>query len=170
MNPGRSRLIRFVAGFAFAILLCEALYYGVLLRTGAVEALLELSAQATGALLRSVGLDVSSAGRVLRLGATSVTVERGCDGLQPWFLFVSAALAFPVRWRARLKVALVGTLLLMALNLLRLSSLLWIADRAPEAFELAHVDLWQPAFLFATLGLWLVLVRSASPRAEVAHG
>ncbi len=163
------RLPRFLLGFIAAITVCEIVYYAIMIPAGAVEGFLELNAQWTAFTLRFFGLEASDRGRVLQLGSSSVLVARGCDGLQPWFLFLSASAAFPIRAGAKLRIVLTGTTILMALNIVRLSSLMLVAHFSPQHFELAHVNIWQPVFLCVALGAWMLLASRASGRLNVSH-
>jgi exosortase/archaeosortase family protein len=57
---------------------------------------------------------------------------------------------------------LVGAVVLQVLNVVRVASLLLVGVHAPDAFQEAHVEVWQVGFLVATLVLWLVWLQWAT--------
>lgn len=106
----------------------------------------------TGWLAASFGLQLATSGTTLWLPRGSLTIVRGCDGsdLLCALLAVLAASQAPVA--ARLRAALMGSLLLHGLNLLRLACLCWLVERAPQAFALVH-EWAAPAVLVGAVGL-----------------
>jgi exosortase/archaeosortase family protein len=118
---------------------------------------LRINAQASGALLRAFGEDVKVLDQsITSPNGSSIQVERGCDAVEPSALFVAAVLASPVPLLSRLSAALVGTLLLMAINLIRVASLFWVRVYYPSAFETMHLDVWQALFIFLAIVLWAI--------------
>ena len=73
-----------------------------------------------------------------------------------------AVLVFPsaVSLRCRLTPMLLGTLLLLAINLVRIVSLYYTGVYFPSAFETVHIDVWQTLFVFLPLVFWLIWLRS----------
>lgn len=98
--------------------------------------------------------DMHVRGNALVCPRGSISVERGCDALAPSALFVSAVLASPVPVLSRLSAALVGTLFLMVLNLIRIISLFLTGVHWHAAFDVMHLDVWQSAFIFLAILFW----------------
>lgn len=118
---------------------------------------LEQTARLSGAGLKLIGIDtVTVTGNVLKSsqGKGAVSVERGCDALEPSALFVSAVLASPLPWLRRLSAAGLGTLLLMILNLVRIMSLYLTRVYWIKAFDVMHLDVWQSLFILLAIVLW----------------
>lgn len=100
----------------------------------------------------------------------SINIAHGCDAIEPIALFVAAVIAFPTRWKPKLPGLLVGTLILGALNLVRIVSLFYTGIYFPKAFETMHVDVWQPAFIVLSLFFWVLWALWATrPAASPAH-
>lgn len=102
----------------------------------------------------------------------AISVERGCDAVQPSALFVSAVLASPVPLVSRLGAAAVGTIALMLINLVRITTLFLTAVHWRKAFDVMHLDVWQAAFIFLALLFWALwaswVTRRPTRRADAA--
>ena len=110
-----------------------------------------------GAALHLVGYeDMNVRGNALWSPRGAVSVERGCDAMDPCALFVSAVLASPVALSSRLPAALLGAVLLMIINLLRIVSLFLTAVHWRPAFDIMHLDVWQSLFIFLAILFWAV--------------
>ena len=87
-------------------------------------------------------------GQVIRSGAFSLTVARGCDGMDGILLVTAALLAFPMPWKRKWAGVGIGILLLYAMNLVRIVSLYYITKYRPDWFDLAHIYVWQTLTIF----------------------
>lgn len=86
----------------------------------------------------------------------AINIAHGCDAIEPIALFMAAVLAFPTRWRPKVPGLLAGTLVLAAMNVVRIVSLFYTGIHWPTAFETMHVDVWQPAFIVLSLFFWVL--------------
>jgi exosortase H (IPTLxxWG-CTERM-specific) len=102
-------------------------------------------ASVSGALLRVLGEPISVSGTAISGGGFAVNIENGCNGLETALLFVSAVLAFPAPWRARLLGGLAGLAAIQLVNLVRVVSLFWIGRHYPVFFRSSHTVIWQSA-------------------------
>jgi len=133
------------------------------------------SADVSGVVLRAVGVPVETNGKSLiskyKDGPkAAISVERGCDAVEPSALFVSAVMASPVPFLRRLSAAFIGTMVLMVLNLIRIMSLFLTAVFWHDAFDVMHLDVWQAAFIFFALVQWAVWAAWESRRgARASH-
>ena len=125
---------------------------------------LRVNARVSGNILCGLGEPVTVAGRRISSVRGGLSIERGCDALQPSALFIAAVLAFPASMRARLPGLLIGTLVLMVLNLVRIVSLYYVQVYWPGAFEIMHVEIWQALFIFLALLFWVFWARWATRR------
>ncbi len=107
-----------------------------------------------GAILSGCGYQIKVNDKTVIEPRWSVTVGRGCDAVQPSALFVSAVLASPVALSSSLPAAVVGTILLMTINLIRIISLLLTGIYTPKLFEVMHLDVWQALFIFLAILFW----------------
>jgi len=116
---------------------------------------LEANARASVSVLQTFGYPgVTQEGKSVVSSRGSITVERGCDAIEPSALFVSAVLASPVAIGSRLLAAVVGTVLLLSINLVRIISLFLCAVHWTSAFNIMHLDVWQALFIILAIVLW----------------
>ena len=103
----------------------------------------------------------------------AVSIEAGCNGVEAGLILISAMLAFPAPWKARLVGILVGNLTVQALNLLRIISLFYLGQWDETLFEWAHLYVWQALIMLDVLVVFLVWLRwlgkqEASPQIPAA--
>ncbi len=182
---GRGHLIlRFVVG---VVLLMGAFYALYLPKWGKYDVIqkyflswnLTKHAQATGAVLRGQGYDISVSrpvgdrGPVVRSTPPrlfNMEVVRGCDALEPSAFFLAAVIAFPASWRAKLIGALLGVLFMELTNVVRLVTLFNVGVYWRRYFDIMHEQVWQTAFIvisvtyFALWALW-----ATKPKEQAAH-
>lgn len=115
--------------------------------------------------LRLLGQEGEAAGTLVVSSMTPVEIIWECTGITPIGIFLSAVVAFPASWKAKGLGLLLGVPTLLLINLVRVVSLVYVAHLAPEAFETAHVFVWQSLIIFLTVLLWLLwTVTLAGPR------
>jgi exosortase/archaeosortase family protein len=126
---------------------------------------LGINADICAAVIRAFGDDATTRGELITSSRFSLQVKAGCDAIQASALFVFMVLASPTRisLKARMLPLLVGTGLLLGLNLTRIISLYYTGVYMPSLFDFMHVDLWQIVFIFTPLLLWGVWARRSIP-------
>ncbi len=117
-------------------------------------------------LMQGLGENSALAGATIRSGTDAIiTVEPGCTGFNySWFLAAAVA-AFPASILHKALGILIGVAVLIALNVLRVSSLFWVGVHNPELFAFVHEQLWAVLLNTATVSLmvaWIVLIKPAS--------
>ena len=168
MTSDRASRRRFFRYFSLAFL-GYVLLFSVLLRID--EALLE--GAASRALSRSVaraavlslhflGARASLSESTITYGSQSFEIVPECTGVEVIGLFVAAVLAFPARWRSRLRGLALGVPALVVLNWIRILSLVYAGERSRKALDYGHLYVWPVIVLWATVALWLSWARSAS--------
>lgn len=121
-----------------------------------------LTAQLTAAMLDLVGLPVVREAVVLtHAGGFACEIYQACTAFTPVALLAAAILPYPASWRARLLGVAVGAAFLIALNQLRLVSVVWLGVYAPQFFDFVHFWLWHALLIAATAGYWLGWVKAA---------
>jgi len=154
-------------GLTFAALM--TVFYGLSLLPLFDRALLEylrVNAWLSNVILNTLGQNTEVVGLTIRAEHFSIAIRRGCDAIEPAWLFASAVLAFPMPWRQRLFGILAGVPLLCLLNLVRIVSLYFIGAYAPSLFYTMHLEVWPAIFILAAGTLWFFWMRWA--RAEAA--
>jgi exosortase H (IPTLxxWG-CTERM-specific) len=116
---------------------------------------------------------VQASGNVLRTSASpfAVAIEAGCNGVEATLVLLAAMLAFPASWPRRLAGLAIGIVAVQGLNVVRVISLFYLGQWNRDAFEWAHLYLWQALIVLDVLVVWLLWVRSLPPaRAGVPPG
>ena len=134
------------------------------------QSYLQLNAKVSAAILNCLGDNAWAVDNSVVSDRFSVSVKAGCDALQVSAFFVFAVIVWPMSvsiWR-RMIGLVVGTLMLVLINLVRIVSLYYTGVYFPSAFEAMHVDVWQPTFVVLALLFWVMWVRWVS-RAETVR-
>jgi exosortase/archaeosortase family protein len=143
----RNRTAAFVATFVGLLVAFQILYYQWLVGSAPFEAYIAGSSRAAAAMLNLVGERVSAVPD-LRSAEFSMSVRRGCDGIQAMGILAIAVSVLPGSARRKLVGVATGVAALLVINLIRLVSLFWTGVHLPEFFQAMHVHVW-PALLVA---------------------
>jgi exosortase/archaeosortase family protein len=138
----------------------NAAYYLWLVPSGFFEGYLGLNAELSAVVLNVFGDDTWANGTLLSSSRFSLDVANGCDAIQvaAFYLFLVLASPVSVAWWRKILASVVGILVLVMMNLVRLVSLYYTGVYARSAFETMHLDVWQPVFIFLSLFLWVFWV------------
>lgn len=122
------------------------------------------TARTTAWALWLLGADGRADGTLVTSSIFTVKIIDECTAVFPIMIFLAAVVAYPSRWRKKLVGAALGVPALLLVNLIRLVSLFYIGHWFPDAFETAHLLVWQSLIIFFTVLLWLLwAVRIARP-------
>jgi exosortase H (IPTLxxWG-CTERM-specific) len=161
---GKRPVFVFVGLFA----LLMALFYVVttlsLVNETAIPKYMRYNARASAALLNLFGEGATANGTSVSSRRYSVDIRHGCDAIEPSALFIAAVVAFPSTLRSKIPGLIAGTVVLAVINLVRIVSLFYTGIHFPRAFEIMHVDVWQPVFILLALTLWVVWALWATRR------
>lgn len=97
----------------------------------------------SGAILNAIGQSNSVTGTTIAGTCFGVNINNGCNGLEATLFLVAAVIAFPATLRARVTAALIGIVLIQALNLVRVISLYLTGCYRREWFDAMHLAIWQ---------------------------
>jgi exosortase H (IPTLxxWG-CTERM-specific) len=97
----------------------------------------------------------------------AVSIEAGCNGVEATIVLVAAMLAFPAPWKRKLLGLALGVMAVQGLNVIRVISLFYLGQWNQEAFEFAHLYVWQALIMLDVLIVWLLWVRTL-PRAATS--
>jgi exosortase/archaeosortase family protein len=103
------------------------------------------------------------AGDLMGASTTAVVVDISCTGADEMALCVGVIMAFPAAWSARVRGALGGLALLLALNTVRIGSLSLVADDR-AMLDLLHLYVWPAMLVVAVLAYvfgWMARVTDA---------
>lgn len=161
-------VLRFVLLFCILMILFEGICIIPVIRETLFPAYMRLNAKAGAGILRVFGHEARASGIKIVSPRFAIELRRGCDAIEPSAVLIAAILAFPSAWRAKLSGGLVGTLALMVLNFVRIVSLFLVGVYFPKLFDVAHVEVWQAAFILLALLFWSVWALRVS-RPRLAH-
>lgn len=99
-----------------------------------------------------------------------VAVEAGCNAVEACIVLAAAILAFPSAWRHKLLGLVIGMVIVQMANILRIISLFYLGQWRMDAFEFAHLYLWQALIMLDVLVVWLIWVRTTPIKNSVRHG
>ncbi len=131
---------------------------------------LSLNARLSGCILKFLGQDITVAGISIYSPGFSVSIQKECDAIDPIVLFICAVLAFPTPFFRKVPGIIAGTLLLVALNLIRIVSLFLAGEYLPRLFDILHLELWQGLFIISAVVSWVFWLLWATQRQiQVKH-
>ena len=159
--------------FFILFLVLQAGLFGLELTPWAQEWLVvpwtsRLAAIAAG-IVKIFDADVLAQGKVLQSVSNgfAVSIEAGCNGVEATIVLVAAILAFPASWKHKLIGLIAGIVAVQGLNIVRVISLFYLGQWNFNAFEWAHLYVWQALIMLDVMVVWLLWVR-ALPRAVPA--
>ena len=85
----------------------------------------------------------------------SITIVTACTGLFMTAVFLSAVVAYPARFLAKLIGLTLGIVGIFTINIVRLVSLFYIGVYWPSFLEQAHLLVWPSLLIVFSLFLWL---------------
>jgi exosortase H (IPTLxxWG-CTERM-specific) len=116
-------------------------------------------AYTSGTFLSWFDRSVSVLGSVVTVQDFSAEIIPACTGLFSTSIYVAAVLAYPASIKSKLQGIALGVLGILALNWVRIVSLLLLGAYYPPAFEFVHLVLWRSVVIFFALFLWLYWAR-----------
>lgn len=154
-TKGKGPIFRFVLLFGILMGLFELACATSFVKDTVFPAYLRFNARASATILALFEDSVSATGQSIS-GRYSLSIERGCDAIEPSALFIAGVLAFPAAAMSKLPGMLIGTVCLMVLNLVRIVSLYYVGVYYPRLFHIMHVDVWQALFIFLAILFWFL--------------
>lgn len=127
-------------------------------------------AQISASIITLFDSNVTAFGKILQSTTNdfAVSIEAGCNGIEAAIVLIAAMIAFPAPWKHRVVGILSGLVAVQLLNILRVISLFYLGQWSMEAFEWAHLYVWQALIMFDVLLVWLVWMRML-PSISSAH-
>ena len=171
---GRSTFLfaRIVVVFGLLLVSYYAFAATELYQTRIFQPYVEINAYLSGGILSLFGYQMTAGASSLSSPEFSLSIGKGCDGLEPTAFFVAAVLAFTAPLVLKLPALAIGVPLLVSVNLVRIVSLFLVGIYYPDLFHTMHVDVWQVLYILvgiAFFGLWLMwATRSRAPSGAAA--
>ncbi len=117
--------------------------------------------QLSAAIITLFDSNVLAFGKIIQntTNGFAVSIEAGCNGIEAAIVLIAAMLAFPAPWKHRIVGILVGLFAVQSLNIVRVISLFYLGQWDMDAFNWAHLYLWQALIMLDVLIVWLVWIR-----------
>ena len=150
----KSPVLLFVLKFGILM----GLFYGLLATTYFDQMLytyLEANAWLSNAILRGLDQPTHVSEVTIQSPGFAIAIRRGCDAIEPTWLFCAAVLSFRAPLSRKLPGILVGIVLLQILNLVRIVTLYLIGLHLPNIFNSAHMEIWPTAFIVVAIALFI---------------
>jgi exosortase H (IPTLxxWG-CTERM-specific) len=157
----------FVLGFAVLMVLFYAFLLSDYFQNNLQIPVVALDASISSFILNLFGVGTTATREVISSPSYSISVARGCDGLEAMALFAASLLAFPASWKYKLIGLVAGLAILFTLNIGRIVSLYITGLHYPKLFEFMHVEFWQAIFIIFAVGLWIFWIKWT--RKEATH-
>jgi len=96
-----------------------------------------------------------------------VVIIPECSGVEAMAIFCGAVIAFPAAFKEKLLAIGLGVPALYIVNVLRLACLAFIGTfMSRQAFDFAHVYVWQTVFIIFVVILWLIWIEKVVKKRE----
>ncbi len=142
----------------------------VFTQTGVYQGYLALIADVSGGVLRVIEDNVTVVDRSVSSPGFWMEISGGCGAVEAMGLLAAAVFALPVALRSKLLCVLVGVVVLMAVNLLRIVTLFCVGVHYPGAVDVLHFDAWPATVLVLVLFCWLIWAHRTVRRRESVAG
>lgn len=93
-----------------------------------------------------------------------LVIEKACNGIVPYLFFLASIVAFPASTWHKLAWALIGYLVLMVVNVVRIWMVTQFVLEGRHHFSLAHDYLGNALVIMAALGLFVLFVKTRRDR------
>jgi len=108
--------------------------------------------------LNALGVDCQLSDVTIISPRFSMAIRRGCDAVEPTWLFCAAVLSYPGPFGRKAVGILIGIILLQVLNLVRILSLYFIGVYFPSFFNTAHLEIWPTVFIITAIALMVAWI------------
>lgn len=133
--------------------------YGLFSWVESLNMVLRLStAQVANVALRLLGWAASLEGTTVVVPGARFLVSTECTSLGATAFLWGAVLAFPASWKDKSMGVLLGAAVLFAVNVLRVTIVVYVAAYAPTRLETVHLLVLQSVMVLLALALFLLWV------------
>ena len=163
----RNPILKFVLGFAVLMIIFYSFWFTDLFTNNVLNPVVNGSARVAGTILNLFGYDVNIGGPKIYSNDFSISIEKGCDALEPIAIYLFAVLLFPTALKNKWRGIAFGIPLLLVVNQVRIISLYLIGvygkpimgDSFIFLFDIMHMQVWQVLFILITLlvlAYWII--------------
>lgn len=95
-------------------------------------------------------------------------IEAGCNGVEPMIILAAAIIAFPASFKHKIIGLALGFVGIQGINIIRIITLFYIGQWSMQAYEWAHLYIWQALILIDAFAIWVLWVRYLNREATTA--
>jgi archaeosortase B (VPXXXP-CTERM-specific) len=155
LNPAN----RFVVLFLIYLAALAFFYPKFSLRyANIVDFMAELTAVLSSSVFEPFSDRVQQEGTMVFFAGFAVEIIEECTGLYEMLIYTAAVLAFPTTLVKKGIGILLGTPILYAVNVIRISFLIWVGRYYPDTFEFMHLYFWQATLILMITSVWLLWI------------
>ena len=162
----RPRFILTVVLYGALVLVLSVLLLSDLVFEDLMSGLRSAVARGAAQALATLGMPVTARGQLISGAGTSLLIVNECTGVDATILLVSAVLVFPAGLRQKLIGTLLCAAMMLALNFVRVLTLVYIGNYHGAWLDVSHLYVWPVVVILAGVGTLLFWAeRFAVPRA-----
>lgn len=150
----RYPVLIFIGGFVILISIFYLLWLSPWVSSNINPRIAQFNAMISAKILYVFGQETHSAGDSITSPFYSISVAKGCDGIEAMAVFVLALLTFPMPWRNKIFGIAAGIAILFLINIVRIITLFLIGAYYPARMEVMHAEIWPAVFIISAVGLW----------------
>jgi exosortase/archaeosortase family protein len=164
----KAPVLFFVGGFCLLMILFYVFWNSELFREHILINILSVNAFLSSGILNLLRQHTHIDGSNIYSPFYAISVSKGCDAIEAMALFLSTTLAFPMKWKTKVKGIIGGIGLLFFINLIRIVTLFFAGAYYPSTFEILHAQIWPVVIIILATGLWIFLIRFDSRKKSYA--
>ena len=150
----RFPVLIFIGGFIVLISAFYLLWLSPWVSVHVNPMITQVNASISAKVLYLFGQETHSTDESITSPMYSISVAKGCDGIEAMAVFVLALITFPMSWRNKIAGIIAGVLFLFLLNIVRIVSLFIVGTYYPAKVEVMHAEIWPAVFIISAVGLW----------------
>ncbi len=92
-----------------------------------------------------------------------LVIEKACNGMIPVLMYLASIFAYPSSWSRRIKWGIVGSLVMLVLNVIRIFIVIYfVIQGGRQNFSLAHDIFGNALFVVVGLVMFYLFIKGAS--------
>ncbi|MCR9288203.1 MAG: exosortase/archaeosortase family protein [Bacteroidetes bacterium] len=152
----KSPVLKFLLGFAGCMFLFYVIYYSDFFLEYIGNPLIRGEAKVGSFLLNLLGQETTTVEELIQSDVFSISVKKGCDGLEPLAILLSGILVFPVKFEYKIPGIVWGIVAVMLLNFVRITGLYLVGLYFPGAvFDILHEQGGFIIFTALSIFIWM---------------
>ncbi len=149
-------VLKFIITFGICITLFYIIYSTKFFEENIAIPFLNLQANFSSSILNIFGFGTTIKSNIISGSDQVLSIQRGCDGIEPIALFTIGVLLVPFSMKTKLPGIAFGIISLSLLNIIRIIGLFIIKLYQPQLFDPLHIHGGYSIFIIVTVLLWIV--------------